>query len=227
MIVHLSMSSRNKKTGPIPVSTTEPKSCPKSCPLLGQGCYASAGPLALHWRKVGQGRGMGWDDFCQSIDSLPVGTVWRHNQAGDLPHKLGRIDGDKLMQLALANKNKHGFTYTHHRVSFNTDCQRHNAAEIFLANRLGFTVNLSANDPAHADTLLALKIAPVVTVLPMEDAPNETPNGARIVRCPAEYKDTDCARCRLCAKSDRYYVIGFTAHGTQKKAADKVARGEK
>jgi len=158
---------------------------------------------------------------------MPAGQVWRHNQAGDLPHQRGRIDAEKLMQLVMANKGRQGFTYTHHRVSFKTDAHRHNAAEIFLANRLGFTVNISANSPSHADELIDLKIAPVVTVLPMDNPPGETPVGRRILRCPAEYKDTDCARCKLCAHSDRKYVIGFTAHGTQKKAADLIARGEK
>ena len=47
----------------------------------------------------------------------------------------------------------------------------------------------------------------------------------KVVRCPAEYNDKfSCNDCGgknkpLCARGDRGYIIGFTAHGTGKKAA--------
>lgn len=46
----------------------------------------------------------------------------------------------------------------------------------------------------------------------------------RIVRCPAEYSDITCDTCGgdtpLCARSDRDYIIKFTAHGSSKKVID-------
>jgi len=53
----------------------------------------------------------------------------------------------------------------------------------------------------------------------------------KVVRCPAEYRDGfSCRDCGnglpLCARLDRDYVIGFTAHGAaKKKAADENTRG--
>jgi len=53
----------------------------------------------------------------------------------------------------------------------------------------------------------------------------------KIVRCPAEYRaGFSCADCGngepLCARLDRDYIIGFTAHGpSKKKAADVNTRG--
>jgi hypothetical protein len=49
-------------------------------------------------------------------------------------------------------------------------------------------------------------------------------DGARFVRCPAEYlPQFGCAQCGngdpLCARLDRDFVIGFTAHGVHKKKA--------
>jgi len=49
-------------------------------------------------------------------------------------------------------------------------------------------------------------------------------DGARFVRCPAEYLPKfGCQNCGngdpLCARLDRDYVIGFTAHGVHKKKA--------
>ena len=87
MQYHLTPRSSNKKTGPIPVSTTSRDSCPDTCPLKnGGGCYAGSGPLSLHWDKVGTDRGVSLESFCDTIRALPKGQVWRHNQAGDLPH---------------------------------------------------------------------------------------------------------------------------------------------
>ena len=53
----------------------------------------------------------------------------------------------------------------------------------------------------------------------------------RVVRCPAEYRaGFSCRDCGnglpLCARLDRDYIIGFTAHGPSKrKAADPETRG--
>lgn len=225
MHVHLTPKSRNEKTGPIPVSTTTASTCPPSCPFNNAnegGCYAEAGPLALHWRKVTSGeRGGSWSAFCDQIEALPAGTFWRHNQAGDLPGDGVTIDADKLGQLVEANAGKAGFTYTHYPLGTG------NLAAITMANRAGFTVNLSANDPGHADELAATGL-PVVTVLPTGDHGKKsvtTPEGRRIVVCPATYRDdVSCATCKLCAsnKADRP-IVGFPAHGTSKRKADAIA----
>jgi len=222
MKVHLTMKSSNKKTGRIPVSTTEPDSCPPTCPLKnGGGCYAESGPLLLHWRKVGQDRNTHWGDFCGKIKSLPLNQLWRHNQAGDMPAADGMIDAEKVLQLIAANRGKRGFTYTHHDPVANADI-------ISKANADGFTINLSGDNATHADSLAALGIAPVVTLLP-EDAPkvSHTPSNRKIVRCPATNEDSEmtCERCGLCARADRGYIIGFPVHGTRKKAASSVAIG--
>jgi hypothetical protein len=96
------------------------------------------------------------------------------------------------------------------------------------ANANGFTINLSGNNPAHADTLADMDIGPVVTVLPM-DAPriSKTPKGRTILACPAEYSDRiACVNCGLCQKKQRKGVIvGFHPHGTGKKKANAVAQG--
>jgi hypothetical protein len=66
MNVRLTPISYNKKTGPIPVSTSDALTCPDSCPLKTGGCYAKGGPLALVWRNV-EKLGTNWDDFCAKI----------------------------------------------------------------------------------------------------------------------------------------------------------------
>ena len=60
-----------------------------------------------------------------------------------------------------------------------------------------------------------------------DDVPNEKHT---VVRCPAEYRDISCAQCGdgepFCARLNRKFIIGFTAHGPNKrKAADETTQG--
>ena len=220
MNYHLSFKSGNKKTGPIPVSTSSPDTCPNACPLKRNGCYADSGPLRMHWDKVASKTETDIDSFCGKIASLPAGTLWRHNQAGDLPGINNKIDDKQLNKIIASNIGKRGFTYTHKPAT------KHNLTQIKRANYFGFMINLSANNLEHADYLLSLKVAPVVTILPgnTTNKVNFTPNGAKVITCPATYNDkVNCKSCGLCAKN-RDYVIGFPVHGTSSKKAEVIAQ---
>jgi len=214
MHVHLTLKSSNAKTGPIPVSTTTRATCPPDCGAR-EGCYAASGPLALHWDAVSRGeRGTDWRTFVASIAALPEGTLWRHNQAGDLPGDGRTIDADALRSLIEANRGRRGFTYTHHR----------SAAALALireANAAGFRVNLSADSLADADRLADTGAGPVVTLLPSTQAANtRTPAGRKVVVCPATIRDgISCVDCQLCQR-ERDTIIGFPAHGTKRKRID-------
>ena len=216
-------SKSNGKTGPIPVSTTSARTCPPSCPLSGGGgCYAGSGPLALHWKKItSKERGTDWGEFCEIVAGLPENQLWRHNQAGDLPGVGERINAREFIALVEANRGKRGYTYTH---KYNSP---ENVKLIKFANDNGFTVNLSANSPAHADELLALDAGPVATVVPSDRMENFlTPEGNRVVICPAITREgVTCETCGLCQKQ-RSVIIGFPAHGTSKKKASAIASDE-
>lgn len=214
--------SRNAKTGPIPVTTTSEETCPESCPLKKHGCYAESGPLALFWRKVTERKaGLSWEAALGEIRKLPKGTLWRHNQAGDLPGNGDSIDSEAMRQLVVANRGKRGFTYTHKPATGD------NAALIAQANESGFAVNLSADNLSEADSLAAMGIGPVVVVLPAEQTRAvKTPQGRHVAICPATISDNvTCAACGLCAEIGRKAIIGFPAHGTSKRKASAIAEG--
>lgn len=221
--------SRNAKTGPIPVTTTSEETCPESCPLKRHGCYAESGPLALFWRKVTERKaGLSWEAALGEIRKLPKGTLWRHNQAGDLPGEGDKISGFHMGQLIRANKGKRGFTYTHKPVTGSNDAnQISNALLIAQANESGFAVNLSADNLSEADSLAAMGIGPVVVVLPAEQTRAvKTPQGRHVAICPATISDNvTCATCGLCAEIGRKAIIGFPAHGTSKRKASAIAEG--
>lgn len=215
----LTRVSQNAKTGPIPTSMTSASSCPISCPLKGNGCYAGTGHVALHWRKLSEGKkGVDLLQFCNEIRALPRKQLWRHDVAGDLPGHGNRIDALKLDMIASANKGRKGFTYTHKPDT------AHNLKAIRKANDKGFTINLSANGLRDADRLAAHGL-PVVTVLPI-DAPalSITPEGRKVLSCPAYRKDTiTCSNCGICQMKDRKFIVGFPAHGASKKKASALA----
>jgi len=223
MQTHLTLVSRNVKTGPIPVSTTSAESCPSACPFNNaNGCYAASGPLALHWRKVTNGlSGDSYGAFLDKVSRLMKGQLWRHNQAGDLIGEGDSLDVQALALLVKANKGKRGFTYTHKPLASQIERDA-----IRDANKGGFTVNLSGNTLAHADTLADMGIAPVVVVLPHDATSNTvTPKGRKVVVCPATQRDdVSCASCGLCQKQ-RDSIVGFPAHGTSKRKANLIAQG--
>lgn len=220
----LTMRSTNGKTGFIPVSTTESSTCPDSCPLKNNGCYAAAGPLGMFWKKVdAKTRGHEWPDFIAKVRTIKPGQIWRHNQAGDLPGTGDNLNRAKLSQLVRAAAGTMAYTYTHKPLNSVAD-----QMAVADANAAGFTINLSAETLVEADALAGLDIGPVVVVLPRDTAPKAditTPMGRRVVVCPATYRDdVTCESCKLCARQ-RDTIVGFPAHGVSAKRADAIARG--
>jgi hypothetical protein len=227
--VGLTLRSGNRKTGPIPVSITDRASCPSTCALHDRGCYAEFHLLRKHWDDVGR-KGMTWRSFCDEIARLPEGTLWRHNEAGDLPGAGDALDVDALGELVEANRGRRGFTYTHkHRPEHFEVLQ--------WANLEGFTINLSADSLEEADALYQdgegdelTKAGPVVVVLPA-DVPDEgltTPGGRRVVVCPAQTAARlTCAECELCALPFRKAIVGFKAHGQYRELVSELVRSKR
>lgn len=221
---HLTPKSANRKTGPIPVSTSSAATCPSVdvCPFKENGCYALGGPLALHWRAVTAGeRGTLWGGFLAAIAALPHGQLWRHNQAGDLYRpatKLGRVMLDALVA---ANRGRRGFTYSHHRRT-PAVVQAFKAA---TAN--GFTVNASCHSEGQADAAMANGLRAVFVVPAGESRVSwQTEGGNRAVVCPAQRLEAmDCATCQLCQRRPANVAIAFKAHGRSWRAVEAALVG--
>lgn len=228
-----SARSGNAKLGPIPTCIASADSCPPSCSWYGNGCFAEYDVLAHHWRQTQPGkRGITFAELLERVRALPRGKVWRYATAGDLPGPGTKLDADALGELVLANAGRRGFTFTHKPTT--APLVRR---VLEMANRAGFTINLSADTLEQADELSALGIAPVAVVLPLkkdgEDpqpakgADLRTPAGRRIVVCPAETRGLTCAVCQLCTRANRKGIVGFYAHGQAKRAVSEVASGKR
>ena len=157
-----------------------------------------------------------------------------------MPGDKKNLDERKCYQLADANDERDGFTYSHYDVIDN----EHNRKVLTVVNQSNFTVNLSGNNMVHADQLVETGAGPVCTVLPKELGREKkkgkwtepladyrarvknlkTPAGNGVAPCPATYlDDLSCLDCMLCAKKDRKKIVGFPAHGTGARKADAVA----
>src|SRR6266446_1496623 len=252
MRAHFIAVSQNAKTGPMPASIIERASCWPGCALYEKGCYAETGALAMHWDRVSRGMtGGSWSELCEKIAALRPGRLWRYAQAGDLPGYGAKIDGALFDELVVANTGKNAIAFTHKPVLGDNPVTIENRRLIAAAAKAGFTVNLSADNAAHADRLAELGIAPVVTVLARAYArkavrhrfkrrrdewaetisewrdrtaslPRYTPAGRRIAICPATYSDATCKTCGACARL-RDAVIGFPAHGAWRVAEKATA----
>src|SRR5882672_5442496 len=123
--------SGNRITGPIMITTSPRATCPRACPFRKGGttpeagvCYAEHGHLGHYiWtgldrtpsgRKIsGRIPVYSFEQLLALVENLPTGTLWRHNQAGDLPSDdQETISRERLRKLTEANTGRKGFTYT-------------------------------------------------------------------------------------------------------------------
>jgi hypothetical protein len=154
--------------------------------------------------------------------------MFRWGVAGDLPGVGDRLDISLFKELVKAASHLKSWCYTHKPL----DTAEEREA-IKAANAAGWVTNLSADNLAEADRKAGLGVAPVVTLLPSDTPLQErirTPEGRKVVICPAQTRDgVTCMSCRLCARADTVekprVIVGFLAHGSRKKAADKVYFG--
>lgn len=210
--VHLVAKSKNRKTGPIPVTYRPQGTCPLDCPFLpgGEfgGCYGT-GRLFASARKYA-----GSLDLERAIWQVRLGKAddaryLRDRVVGDVITPEGILDRDYIAGVArVATENGLlAFGYTHAWRSFTLPDL------VWLRRLPGYVMNASTETIGDAKTAL---LAGLPVTIVNDDVPEGMMvAGKRIITCPAETrKDVTCASCGLCAKPDRSAIIRFTTHGT-------------
>ena len=213
MTLKYSLSAGNSKTGAMLLVRSPRSTCPESCGLKGNGCYAENFPIALHWMKQDT-TGVDFSVVLYAIRTLPKGSIWRLFEAGDFepsPENPEIISPSQVVSLLAANKDKRGFGYTHYPVLPNLE-----ALQLIISS--GLTINASADSLEQAKLYFELGLP--TTLLVAENFPKDkTVDGLRVVVCPNQSTPSKptCLQCQLCQNPDRDYVIGFRAHGTKKR----------
>ena len=231
--VHLAKTSNKKLGKGVYASTSSADSCPITCGMYKE-CYAKKGPQSWHWAKVNKGeRGTDWDTFCSQVEKLKPKTLFRHNVSGDLPYEISyafetwrcidTVALDKL-QCAVTNSGATFYTYTHTHTdkvygSINLDT-------IKRFSQPGFVINVSTEKPIDAlrykqqgfDVVITntnvFDIA-VYSIKHRKQLASIVVNGedVPVLPCPEQYTESaTCATCKLCARSNRDYVIAFKKH---------------
>ena len=235
---HITDKSTNVKTGPMPVISSSRNTCPNACPFKNSGCYGDGGPIRIHWDKISKGDKRALTlgelieiipDIAQKAKERGINRV-RLWQVGDMPGSGNYINKKQICRLVRALKNFDiPFGYTHKPIDVGN-----NKELIKFCNDSGIVTNLSANNLNHADYLSELNIGPVSVTLPSNYSKHiVTPNGRRVVVCPAVISENiTCSVCGgwkgpLCGRIHRDYIVGFPAHGFRARKASEVARESK
>lgn len=228
--------SSNKKLGyGVASSYMERRTCPDTCQLKGNECYAEGYPVKIHWDNLSNGIDKPghyeFDDFLSKLKSLPKGKLFRNSVAGDLPGENNKINIKMLNGLVDACRRLTGFGYTHKPVGWGDvgespamqELRSSNTEAVRFANENGFTINLSADSLQQADYLKSLEIGPVVSVVSMDHPRHsKTAEGNHVIVCPNEMdKAITCDKCLLCTKASRKAIVAFRAHGVRKHKLSK------
>lgn len=223
----LRAGTQNRKLGHSTyVVSLSSDTCPDSCPLKSAGCYAKQGHLRVHWNrvdrgeakhdpKVGRWAGRGFNDLAATLRAeVRPGHLLRIGDMGD-PSENGVVPAVLIEALGeLALRGVRSIVYTHAPRSLNSFA-------IDLAKSLGVALNFST----HGTSLDVSILGSTVTTVTPEHWTLPGTAGAQdgLLRCPAETSDVTCDSCGLCARPNRAYAIGFTAHGSQKRRVAEVS----
>jgi hypothetical protein len=149
----------------------------------------------------------------------------RDRVVGDILTASGGIDHGYIRAIASLAREASliPFGYTHAWRRMTAD----DAAQIAAT---GYVMNASCETREDVRAAVSLGMPAVIASDIVADGETFTrPDGKtlRVVTCPAQTRETDCAACGLCARPDRAAVVRFNIHGTAKnRAASIVAQRE-
>lgn len=194
-------------------------SCPRSCPLLGAGCYAEGGRVAMVGARLERKKGIRAIDLARE-EAAAIDAAW---QGGRVPLGWGlrlHVSGDartsgaaRALAGAAARWIRRGgsapWSYTH--------AWRRVAREAWGA----VSVLASLERAADADAARAQGYAPALVVESFP-APSWREAGILWIACPAQTaRGATCSECRACWRADslrdRGLGIAFSAHGVSRR----------
>ena len=213
------MHSGNSKIGASAATYASiAKTCPSSCPLRGEGCYAQGGNVGMHVRRLDARTADMSADDCARLEALEIEAASYGAPKGH-PLRL-HVSGDattarRAGYLARAAKRWQGpvWTYTHAwrnvprhawgRVSVLASCEQAWQASAAL-------------DAGYAPSL-------VVSEHPADGKAYRDAFGTKIIPCPSQTRGVLCTECKLCWQDSKLVkdraAIAFSAHGVSKKRA--------
>lgn len=196
-------------------------SCPKDCPLMGEGCYAELSFVGITTHRL--------DDEAAGLTALqaaraeakaintsyngkniPAGRDLRLHVAGDSR----TVTGTKLINDAVGKWKLRG----------GNDCWSYTHAWQHVPRSAWSNVSILASINSVEDVSAAKQqgYAPALVVGEhvSDRAYQLSGSDTKWIPCPAQTRGVGCSDCRLCFDADRLYQsnlgIAFAAHGVKK-----------
>lgn len=222
--IYVSDSGNSKIMGSKKVDATYVSimaSCPKSCSLMGEGCYAQLSFVGITSRRLDE-EASGFTPLqaaraeAKCIDEayhgkeVPAGRDMRLHVAGDSR----TLAGTRTINSSVKRWKQRGggdcWSYTH--------AWKHVPREEWS----NVSILASVTDIKEAQDARKQGYAPAMVVPehPSERAYKLDGSDVKWIPCPAQTREVGCSDCRLCFNADRLYDnnfgIAFAAHGPKK-----------
>jgi hypothetical protein len=212
-------SKKSKKIDATYISVTG--SCPGTCPLKDEGCYAQVGPMGIHVKRLdGEVNGLSALQVARAEATVinesygggdvPMGRDLRIHVSGDCR----TISGARIINKAIGGWKKRGggaaWGYTH--------CWDHVTRDEW--SNVSMMASVDSVDEVIYARQNGYAPALVVSEHPSERAYLLPGSDIKWIPCPAQTRHVGCVDCRLCMNADRLYEsnmgITFSAHGVKK-----------
>lgn len=208
-------TSENAKLGPVSATYVGQASCPKGCPLLGNGCYAENGPLGAITRRLnddGDPLALAREEAA-AIDRLTGDRLLRLHVVGDCrTNRAADIVGKACSRYSRRCTQPGGakkvWGYTHAWFSVRRESWGQ-----------GVSMLASCERPEQAVAAMRWGYAAALIVPSFKQAAAYAEGGVMVLPCPWQTRGVTCRDCGLCRDDDRLrgagLVIGFEAHGSR------------
>ena len=222
------LHSKNAKVGDVaatyaPISQT----CPSTCPLKDNGCYAQSGNVGFKVRRCEEySAGMNGDtvatleadEVCDMAPHAPQGHALRLHVSGDATTDYRARQMARGARAWIAATLGRVWSYTH--------------AWRSVRREAWGPVSILASCESLSDVILAAErgyaAALVVAEHPADGRAYRHETGVKVIPCPSQTRDVKCTECRLCWDDAMLLrqgaCIAFAAHGASKKRALTVIK---
>jgi hypothetical protein len=188
-------------------------SCPSSCPLKDDGCYAQTsgflGKLARRLNDEAEGGDANAAEVAAIDAATPKpGRALRLHVSGDCSTTVKALRLASAVGRWKARGGGAAWNYTHAWLSVHRKAWGK------------ISVLASIENPAQARYARKQGYAPALIVTEHASPKAFVRNGVRWIPCPAQTREIGCTDCRLCFDADALYArragIAFAAHGAKR-----------
>lgn len=221
MPVTLVKKSQNSKLGDNVAATyaSIEKTCPDTCKLKNNGCYAQTGYVGIHNAKLNRMASFEASKIARQEAILidegfnkknANGKILRLHVSGDSRTRKGTTYLANAAKRFLEKGGAFVYSYTH--------------AWKTVPRKFWGKISIMASCDSAEDGDLALKsgYAPTTVFSKFPSTKTFTTSGSSVkwIPCPSQTSDRTCAQCKLCMRADYLQSngmgIAFEAHGSSK-----------